>query len=72
MLYTPCNLTQSLQQPTNALNKINTYVMYIKDPYICFDNTLSSSGGSSQGIKEYYINLHFQKITFKDQNIQKP
>jgi hypothetical protein len=27
---------------------IYIYIMYIKDPYTCFDSKLSSSGGSSQ------------------------
>ena len=28
-------------------NKCTIYIMYILDPYICFDNKVSSSGGSS-------------------------
>jgi hypothetical protein len=35
---------------TNKCMRWNTYIRYTKDPFICFDNKVTSLGGSSQRI----------------------
>ena len=45
---------------------LNTYTTYIRDPYICFDKPLSSSGGSSEGVKELRIYFHVENITHRN------
>ena len=44
--------------------------MYIKHPYICFDNKVSSSGVHHKGIQEYHISLHVQNINITQYTTQ--
>jgi hypothetical protein len=45
------------------MQMVNIYTPCIRNPYICFDKPLSTSGGSSKGVHEFRIHLHVENTT---------